>query len=120
MAWYNDPEFTLNREYSAPAPAAGAAGLSKFSLFAAAKILAVSAVVKAAGTSPTSGAYLQVLDGTNTIATLLTGSATAGSLIKVTGLSYNTAAGDVLEILQGTDATNAVYAVNIQYNEVVV
>ena len=113
---YDSPEFQVKREYSAPVPAAGAAGTTKFSLFAAAQVLKASAVVKVAGTSATSGSYLQILDGTSTLGTLLTGSAVAGSLITAT-LSGNIAAGDILQVLQGTDATGSVYGVNIQYQE---
>ena len=117
---YNDPEFQIKREVVLPAPAAGAAGSTKFALFAAAKVLQAQAVVKAAGTSASSGAYLQVLqNGTTTLGTLLTGSATAGSIITAT-LTGSLAAGDLITVLQGTDATNSVYGVTVQYTEAVV
>ncbi len=116
---YNDPEFQIKRELVLPAPAAGAAGTTKTAIFAAAKLLQAQAVVKAAGTSATSGSYLQILDGTTTLGTLLTGSATAGTVVTA-ALSGNAAAGDVLQVLQGTDATGSVYGVTIQYQEAVV
>lgn len=120
MPRYDDPEFTLNREIILPAPAAGAAAVNKFALFAAAKVLQAKAVVKGVGTSASSGAYVQILqNGTTTLGTLLTGSSTAGAVISAT-LAGNLAAGDVISLVHGTDATASVYGVTLQYNEAVV
>jgi hypothetical protein len=120
MPRYDDPEFTLKREVVLPAPAAGNAAVSKFALFAAAKVLQAQAVVKGVGTSASSGAYVQVLqNGTTTLGTLLTGSSTAGSLITAT-LTGNLAAGDQISLVHGTDATASVYGVTLQYQEAVV
>jgi len=117
MAKYDDAEFQLNREYSAPAPAAGNAGTTKFALYSAAILKKAVAVVKTAGTSSSSGSYLQVLVGTVTAGTLLTGSATAGTVISADLGSTPVPALTPIQILQGTDATGVVYSVDIQYTE---
>jgi hypothetical protein len=111
---YDDPQFSVKREVIVPAPAAGAAGTTKFNLFAAAAVTRAQAIVKTAGTSASSGAYIQVMNGTTTLGTLLTGSATAGTLITAT-LSGTVPAASQCQLLQGTDATNVVYPVTLEY-----
>lgn len=111
---YDDPRFAILREVIIPAPAAGAAGTVKFNLFAAAIVTRAQAIVKVAGTSASSGSYIQVMNGTNTLGTLLTGSATAGTLITA-ALSGTVPAASQCQILQGTDATGTVYDVTLEY-----
>jgi hypothetical protein len=113
---YDDPVYAIKREVFVPAPAAGAAGTTKFALFSAAVVSRAQAVVKTAGTSATSGSYIQVLNGTTTLGTLLTGSATAGTLITAT-LSGTVPAASQCQILQGTDATGVVYGVTVEYQD---
>jgi hypothetical protein len=119
---YNDPQFTIVREVVVPAPVAGAAGNVKFSFFAAVTLTRCQAAVKTAGTSANTGAYLQVLVGTNTLGTLLTGSSVAGSILTstFTGAGVNVPAGTQIEVLQGTDATNAAHGITFEYQANVV
>lgn len=114
---YDDPNNTLLREVVVPAPAAGAAGATKFALYAAAVLKRARAVVKTAGTSADTGSYLQVLAGTATAGVLLTGSSTAGAVVSVSLGNTVLPAGTVLTILQGTDATGAAYGVTLEYQD---
>lgn len=114
---YDDPDFTLLREVVVPAPAAGAAGATKFALYAAAVLTRARAVVKTAGTSANTGSYLQVLAGTATAGVLLTGSQTAGAVVDISLGNTVLPAGTVGTILQGTDATGAVYGVTLEYRD---
>src|SRR5258707_795516 len=84
--------------------AAGAAGSNKFALFADAVLTRARAVVKVAGTSANTGAYIDVLYGTATAGRLLTGSSTGGADVDVT-LSGSVPAGTLITLVNGTDAT---------------
>ncbi len=86
--------------------AAGAAATNKFALFADAVLTRARAVVKVAGTSATTGSYIQVLYGTATAGTILTGSSTAGAVVDAT-LSGSVPAGTLISFVNGTDATGS-------------
>jgi len=116
MPKYDDPEFTLSREVVLPAPAAGAAGVNKFVLHAAAVLLRAQAVVKVAGTSADTGSRISLVSGTTTHGVLLTGSSTAGAVVTA-DLTGTVPADTALSVLQGTDATGAVYGVTLEYRE---
>jgi hypothetical protein len=115
MPRYDDPQYTNVREIVVP-NTAGAAGVNKFALYSAVTLKRARAVVKTAGTSATTGSYIDVMvDGTTTAGRLLTGSATAGAIVDVSLGNTPVAAGSIIHLLNGTDATNAAL-VTIEYN----
>lgn len=115
---YDDENYTTLREVVLPAPAAGAAGATKFALYAAAVLARARCVVKTAGTSADTGSRISILNGTTTAGVLLTGSSTAGSVVDV-ALTGTVASGTLITVLQGTDATGAVYGVTLEYKDAV-
>lgn len=115
LGGYDDPNYTLLREAVIPGPAAGAAGVTKFALYAAAVLKRARAVIKTAGTSADTGSRISILSGTTTAGVLLTGSGTAGAVVDVSLGNVVLPSGTLLSVLQGTDATGAVYAVTIEY-----
>jgi len=94
--------------------AAGAAGTNKFALFADVALTRARAVVKAAGTSANTGAYIQVLVGTTTAGTLLTGSSTAGSVVDVSLGNTSVPSGTLVSLVNGTDASASAF-VTLEY-----
>jgi hypothetical protein len=112
---YDDPNYTLKREVVVP-QAAGAAGTNKFALYASAVLLRARAVVKVAGTSANTGAYIDVLVGTTTAGRLLTGSSTAGSVVDVSLAKTVCPAGTLVSLVNGTDAS-ASANVSIEYSD---
>ncbi len=107
---YDDP---LTREIVLT-QAAGAAGTTKFALYAQVKLTRARAVVKAAGTSANTGAYIDILVGTATAGRLLTGSSTAGAVVDIDFTDTVVPAGTVVTLVNGTDATGSA-VVSVEY-----
>jgi len=112
---YDDPSNTVKRDLVL-SQAAGAAATNKFALYTAAVLTRARAVVKAAGTSANTGAYINVLVGTATAGTLLTGSSTAGSVVDVSLGNTAVPAGTLISLVNGTDAS-ASALVALEYTE---
>ena len=106
MPRYDDPQFTSTHEVVL-SQAAGNAGTNKFALYAAAILTRARVVVKVAGTSASSGAYIQVLVGTATAGTLLTGSTTANGVVDVSLGNTVVPSGTLISVVNGTDATGS-------------
>lgn len=103
---YDHPNCIVRREaqYQLTAGAAGVG--AKFAVFQKSRLRSIASMVTAAGTN-TANNTLIVKNGTTSIAQLVVGTATIGSVVRSPALNLDIAAGSVLTVTNGADTLGA-------------
>lgn len=104
---YDDPNSVRREEIRAWTTAGNATISSKILIFQKQRLIAAHAKVDVAGTSTGNLVNVVNISGTTTttVASLVLSTNTAGVQVDSTGLGFTCNAGDILQIVNGTDAT---------------